>query len=219
MKRIHILVEGQTEEAFARDILRAHFLSLGVWLSYSIVATKRTKKGTKFKGGFTSYQNLKKQILLLLRDTSLVAVTTMIDYYGIPDDFPGKATLQGQTCFDKVAYLEKACQIDINHRKFIPYLTLHEFEALLFTDPLAIAAAFGGIKVKKQLLAIRNSYSSPEEINDGPKTHPAARILALLPNYRKRRHGPLIASNIGLATIRAECVHFNEWLNKLEANL
>jgi len=50
MKRIHILVEGQTEEAFARDILRAHFLSQGAWLSYSIVATKRTKKGTKFKG-------------------------------------------------------------------------------------------------------------------------------------------------------------------------
>ncbi len=217
MKRIHILLEGQTEEAFVRDVLRPHFLTRGAWVSYSIFATKRSKAGAKFKGGVSSYQKIKKDILPLLRDSSLVALTTMVDYYGLPDDFPGKSTLQGKTCFQRVAYLENAWKIDINHRRFIPYLALHEFEALLFAAPSAIAAAFPGSHVEKELLAIRNKYASPEQINDGPKTHPSAQLKALLPHYRKRRHGPLIASNIGLAAMRAVSPHFHEWLAKLEA--
>ena len=217
MKRIHILLEGQTEEAFAHDLLRPHFLAREVWVSYSIVATKRTKKGAKFKGGITSYQRVKNDILMLLRDTSLAAVTTMIDYYGLTNDFPGKDSVGGRAGILGAAYLETAFQNDINNRRFIPYFALHEFEALLFADPSAIASAFPGAKVEKKLLAIRNKYKSPEEINDDPKTHPSARILALLPRYRKRRHGALIARNIGLAAMRATCPHFDEWLTKLEA--
>ena len=185
MIRIHILVEGQTEETFVRDLLQPHLITKNIFLTPIIIATKRTKGGTKFRGGITSYQRVKKQILLLLRDTSAVAVTTMIDYYGLPDKWPGKDSVSGRTCFERVAYLEKAFQDDINHRRFIPYLALHEFEALLFSDSAKIAATFPGTDVESTLLAIRNNYHSPEEINDGPTTHPAARLLALLPSYHK----------------------------------
>ena len=126
MIRIHILVEGQTEETFVRDLLQPHLITKNIFLTPIIIATKRTKGGTKFRGGITSYQRVKKQILLLLRDTSAVAVTTMIDYYGLPDKWPGKDSVSGRTCFERVAYLEKAFQDDINHRRFIPYLALYQ---------------------------------------------------------------------------------------------
>jgi hypothetical protein len=37
--------------------------------------------------------------------------------------------------FSKVEFLEQALKLDINENNFIPYIMLHEFEALLFTDP------------------------------------------------------------------------------------
>ena len=88
---------------------------------------------------------------------------------------------------------------------------------MLFSDSAKIAATFPGTDVESTLLAIRNNYHSPEEINDGPTTHPAARLLALLPSYHKTLHGPLIARRIGLDNIRGACAHFDEWLTKLES--
>lgn len=217
MNRVHILVEGQTEETFVRDLLQPHFMAKNIFLTPIIMATKRTKAGMKFRGGISSYQKVKKQILLLLKDSSVVAVTTMIDYYGLPDKWPGVDRVSGRTCFERVAYLEKALQDDINHRKFLPYLALHEFEALLFSDCTKIAATFPAMDVENTLLAIQSSYHSPEEINGGPTTHPAARLLALLPSYHKTLHGPLIARRIGLEHIRGVCAHFDQWLTKLES--
>lgn len=217
MNRVHILVEGQTEETFVRDLLQPHLMTKNIFLTPIIIATKRTKEGAKFRGGITSYKKFKKQIKLLLRDSSVMAVTTMIDYYGLPDKWPGKDSVSGRTCFERVAYLEKVLQDEINHRKFLPYLALHEFEALLFSDSAKIAATFPEMDVEKTLLSIRNSVHSPEEINDGPTTHPAARLLALLPSYHKTLHGPLIARRIGLDNIRGVCLHFDQWLTKLES--
>ena len=38
----------------------------------------------------------------------------------------------------------------------------------------------------------------------------------MLPDYRKRLHGPFIAEDIGLATLRAECRRFGDWMDRLE---
>jgi len=57
--------------------------------------------------------------------------------------------------------------------------------------------------------------STPEEINDGPNTHPSAR-LKRLPGYKKAANGILVAEAIGLGKIRSECQHFNAWLSRIE---
>jgi hypothetical protein len=55
-------------------------------------------------------------------------------------------------------------------------------------------------------------------INDGPDTHPSARLTTLLqPRYKKPLHGSRIAASIGLARIREECRHFDAWLSKIES--
>lgn len=212
MKKILILVEGQTEEQFVKNILNSTFDSKGVFLTPIIVTTKTVKNGPNFKGGVNSYIVIKKDTKRLLRDSSAVAVTTMFDFYGLPGDFP-HWNCNG-SCYDKVSAAEQAFFKDINDRKFIPYLQLHEFEGLLFSSPKIISDTFDRAK-KSVLESIRNGVSSPEEINHGLETHPSKRLLKLFPNYKKPLHGSIIAKRTGLNLIQQSCPHFNSWISSL----
>jgi hypothetical protein len=216
MNKVHVLVEGQTEETFVRDILRPHLELHGLYVIAKIVTTKRTKVGPDFKGGVTNYQKVKNDLLRLLGDTSAIAVSTMIDYYGLPHDFPGKNSLTSGTCFDRVSYLEKAFERDIDNQRFIPYLSLHEYEAMLFVSPGEMGKVFPDAEIENDLSAIASSFETPEEINEGSETHPSARICKFVAGYQKRLHGPMVAARIGLTQIRGRCSHFDSWLRKLE---
>ncbi len=217
MVRILILVEGQTEETFVRDILCPYFLSRDKILIPKIVTTKRLKNGHQFKGGISKYSKIKNDLLRLINDTDAKAITTLLDFYGLPDDFPGKSSIPHGTCFSRVIHLQNEFQKDIGNHRFIPFLALHEFEAYLFTSPSHIADVFPDSDVVNQLEAIANSNTSPEQINEGPETHPSARIEKLIPQYRKTLHGPIIAKRIGLQAIQKKCNHFKTWLDILEA--
>ncbi|MCP4022163.1 MAG: DUF4276 family protein [Desulfobacteraceae bacterium] len=55
MKKVLVLVEGPTEEAFVRHILQNHLMDYKVMIIPTIVTTKRVKSGPNFKGGIVSY--------------------------------------------------------------------------------------------------------------------------------------------------------------------
>ena len=62
-------------------------------------------------------------------------VTTLFDVYGLPSDFPG--TTQWTHAADpvpQVAELEDSLSMAVAQTNFTPYLQLHEFEALLFSN-------------------------------------------------------------------------------------
>ena len=95
---------------------------------------------------------------------------------------------------------------------------LHEYEAMLFTAPDKIAAAFPEDKRLNELQEIRATFATPEEINDDPNTAPSKRLRRLFGEaYQKPFHGALIAASIGLTAICEECRHFREWLTALES--
>jgi len=215
MKKILILCEGQTEETFVNRILAPHLYAYNKYPIPTSLVTKKAKSGRTFRGGITSYARVRRDVLHLLRDSSAACVTTILDYYGLPGDFPGKSTLHGRTPYDRVAWLEQQFAHDINEPRFLPYLMLHEFEALLFAQPETILQTLNQSVLENPFGNV-NAFSSPEEINEGRDTHPAARILRHLKGYRKPLHGPLIIERIGLPTIRTQCPHFNEWLETLE---
>ncbi len=217
MKKVLILVEGQTEETFVRDVLSPHLEATGIYIIAKLATTKRVKSGSHFKGGITSYHRVKNDIIRLLNDSSATRVTTMLDFYGLPKNFPGRTTMPAGSCFERANHLEKEFKRDISNRRFLPYLSLHEFEALLFVSPEATAKAFPGAKIADKLQAIRDEFGSPEEIDDNPSTAPSKRILDLLPQYQKPLHGPIVTATVGLDKIRKECQHFDHWLKKLEA--
>lgn len=214
MKKVLVYVEGQTEETFIRDVLQPYLQ--GIHLVPVLARTKRTRSGNIYKGGIPSYKQVRRDILGLLNDTSAIRVTTMMDYYGLPEDFPGKSSLPPGTPYQRVAFLEDAFGRNVNHPRFLPFLTLHEFEALLFAQPIQIVQTFSPPPRQAFRLIQEVTDIPPEEINEGKDTHPAARILRYLPGYRKPLHGPLIASRIGLSAIRARCPHFDQWVSQLE---
>ncbi len=216
MSKVLILVEGQAEETFIREILFPYLFGNGVYPIAKLATTKRVKSGPDFKGGIVSYGKFRNDVVRLLGDTSATIVTTMIDFYGLPTDFPGRRTMPPGSCYDRVAYLEEEIRKDIDHPRFLPYLALHEFEAMLFVAPDKIAQAFPGTSKGNELAAIRGRFTSPEEIDDDPQTAPSKRLEALFPGYEKPLHGPLVILEIGLEQIRKACVHFNNWLVNLE---
>lgn len=214
MSRILILVEGATEEQFIIHVLAPYFETQEKYLIPVVMATKRVPGLPHLKGGVSTYGKMKRNILHLCRDSNAICVTTMIDYYGIPHDFPGIETLPHGPAPEKVQHLETALARDISNTRFVPYLALHEFEALLFADPNSMCKLFARNDILDALYRIRSAFVSPEGINDTEP--PSKRIEALIGAYDKPYFGALIALEIGLERIRAECPHFNDWLTTLE---
>ncbi len=211
MSRVLVFVEGQTEETFVRDLLVPYFSRLGIYLTPILAQTS-----PGHKGGIVSYGKVKHQLTRLCRQDQGAYVTTMMDYYGLPNDFPG---LDGRVAdaHEQVVRLEQALQRDIDAPNFIPNLMLHEFEALLFSAPEKIAEWLDDQALLAPMAAIRAAFATPEHINNSPQTAPSKRILALVPHYKKTVDGPLIAEDIGLDAIRAQCPHFNNWIERLLA--
>jgi hypothetical protein len=211
--RLNITVEGQTELGFAKQVLAPHLLGFG-W----IVQCRALKSGKK-RGGYTTYAKARADIIRWMKDEPTAWHTTMLDLYGLSSDFPGYDDVIRLSGHEKVERLENAFKKDIENDRFIPYIQLHEFEALLFSDPeymeefLTLDFSFKEGAFQKILDQFNGD---PESIDDHPQTAPSRRIATICPAYKKVFHGELIAEAIGLEKIREKCRHFNEWLNNLE---
>lgn len=220
MRRVVIVCEGQTEEAFISRVLFPAFADAGLHLQGITVETS-----PGHKGGALSYARLRPVLRNALANGRVVAVTTLIDLYRLAPDFPDhRAAMAHPAVRARLHTLEAALHIDVvqhsgcNPDRFIPHIQPHEFEALLFSDVGSLAAVESGWAAAAQSLSeARAGAATPEDINDGHATKPSARLEGLLrnPSYRKLRHGPIAAERIGLARIEAECPHFASWLAKL----
>jgi hypothetical protein len=220
--RINIVTEGQTEETFVNDILIDHLIKFGIYDIRAHCITTGYSNGRPKRGGLLSYPHLKKDVNTWLRSDPSAIVTTMIDLYGIPENFPGKS--QWSIIKDplkKILQAESEFSQDINNKRFVPYIQLHEFEGILFSDIQKIHESMIDTKDKgtnlKALKTIRSSFKTPEEINDNFNTAPSKRILRIYPSYQKPTDGIIIAKRIGIDKIRKECPHFDMWLSRLEA--
>lgn len=214
MSRVYLLVEGQTEEAFVKELLVPHYARQDLYLIPIIVSTS-----PGYKGGGLSYAKIKPQINKLCKQDAGAHVTTLFDLYALPEDFPGKSSPAYPRAGNgarKAEFLEAELAKDIGQPNFLPNLLVYEFEALLFVQIDAFEQWTDDDRVLEPLRVVR-STTSPEDINDSPHTAPSKRILAAMAGYQKTFHGPLIACDIGLDAMRQECPHFSGWLQKIEA--
>lgn len=216
MKRVLILVEGLTEERFVKDVLAPHIWNKGKDAIPKVATTKRVKRGPDFKGGITDYPKVENDLRRLLGDTGAIAVTSFIDYYGLPSDFPGYSTRPPGPSIARVSHVEAEWATRIGHSRFRPFIMLHEFEALVFVNPTEVCRAFHRFGALAEVEGIRRAFPTPEDINDNPVTAPSKRLERLFLEYQKPFHGPLVTKRVGLAALRAECPHFNEWVTWLE---
>jgi len=214
MKKILILVEGQTEEKFIKELLVPYFNSKSIYIIPIIISTSRTKNGLKHKGGVVNFWQVKSELLKLLKDSSANMVTTMIDYYGLDNSFPGiGSTNIPSHLYEKIQFLENCFGNEIKQRNFYPYYQLHEFETLLFSDQEGFTKV---LKNKDEIQNILRNFTNPEEINNNPETAPSKRILKIYPKYQKVIDGIIISKKIGIEKMRQKCVHFNDWITFLE---
>jgi hypothetical protein len=217
-RRLLILVEGQTEERFVKDVLASHLFPAEIYPASTILTTKRVKDGPDFKGGVTTFAKFDHDVQRLLRGAGEALVTTMLDYYGLPEDFPGMSSRPvGASPRARVEHVEASIHDHYGAPKnFAPFLAMHEFEGLLFSDDETLSSVMIQPDKAKEVAAIRAGVATPEEINDRPEFAPSKRIKALFPAYRKTLHGPTAASRLGMDTIRGNCPHFDAWISKIE---
>ncbi len=231
MARLNVLVEGDSEETVVNGILRPHLADKGVFLlGARRVETGRRRTGVDrrgvkiYRGGMTNYERVKRDVLRWLKQENSARdlfLTTMFDLYALPEDFPGFAEAERLPDAEtRVKHLEQALSRDIPDPRFLPYLQLHEFEALLLCDPAKFAEVYEGTEAAAaRLAAMVDSFPSPERIDGGSDTAPSKRIIAEYPAYEREKAlvGPLIFESIGLAVMRSRCPHFAEWLGLLES--
>lgn len=220
MIRLHVLGEGSTEKRFVESLLIDHLVHHDIVADVCCFLTRYVPKtGRQFKGGVSNYAMVRKDIMQRIRaDNNLdCRLTTMIDLYGLPSDFPGYNDLADiSDPYQKVAHLEAAFAKDIDDGRFIPYIQLHEFEALIFADPGKLAEEYLDNTRQIENLESLSRQFEPEKINDNPATSPSHRILAAIPAYDKPYAAARITELIGLEKIRQRCPHFHGWLTKLE---
>lgn len=220
MRRVCVICEGQTEEEFILGVLAPAMYGLGLNLVPEMIQTS-----PGYKGGALSYERVKRHLRNTLRQGSAPVVTTLFDLYRLDHGFPGFHAAAGQNdlglrlqaltqALHAAVVAEAGCPAD----RFIPHIQPHEFESLLFSDVAALTGLHPGWQRSTDALtAVRTAAATPEHINQLPDNNPAAHLERELsdPRYRKRRHGPAAAMQIGLAVMEAECAYFAAWLDRI----
>ncbi|MDE2835555.1 MAG: DUF4276 family protein [Bacteroidota bacterium] len=208
MIRLAVVPEGLTETDFANGILSEHLRGRNICTTGILMG-----RGRAAKGGNVTVDGIAAEMARLYSDFDFV--TSLVDYYG----FRGKGTMTVEELEEEIA--SRTCQrfgSGCDSRKIRPYVQLHEFEGLLFSDVSAFTRVPDAPKnLLTSLREIRSRFRTPEDINDKRDTAPSRRICQLMPNYNKRFQGDFLAGLIGLDKIREECPRFNQWVASLES--
>ena len=225
--RLLVHVEGVTELSFVNEVLAPHLQRGG----YASVAGRLigSRAARRQRGGGVPWPSVRDGIVQHLKEDRQACATTMVDYYGMPQGgqraWPGRAEASAHAPARRAVFVQGAVAEDIRRhmgtgfdtRRFVPYVSLHEFEALLFSDSKRFADSIGYPHVARLMEAILAEFGDPEAIDDSQATAPSKRILQLLPSYQKVAMGAMAVQHIGLSTVRRRCANFGDWLRRLEA--
>lgn len=219
---LHILCEGQTEERFVKEVLAPYLRSFAIFAKPILLLTSRKKNA---RGGMLSYSQARRDLSILKKqftdnDSERHVFTTMFDYYALPDDFPGfeeAAAIPDPR--KRIDFLERKLYDDFANRAFVPYIQLHEFEALMFSDITKLESDYPQSLGKiLELKAETDPIGDPELINNNYDTAPSRRISRALADkyhYNKVRSGASVTALIGMDALLKKCQHFREWVERL----
>jgi hypothetical protein len=220
MVRVYVVVEGPTEEQFLKLLVSPHLREKNVGLLPRILGLPG------HKGGNVNLQRVMDSVYRTMMEHRSDYCTTMFDYYGLDSEFPGRKARENSSAEQKAQAVEEGLReaiigkIEDKNRpdRFIPYVQMHEFEGLLFSDPAALADRIERSDLERSLRQIRDSFATPEDIDDDPMTAPSKRIITLFPEYEKNKvaFGTLAARKMGLSVIIDNCPHFRQWVKTLE---
>ena len=207
------LVEGKTELLFAQSILAPHLAERGIDFAPIILG----------KGGDVRFQRAVHDMGAHFKQRPDTYLTLIVDYYGIHPGWPGVQAAKGKsTPAQKAEAVNRATYDEVVHRfgewradrRFIPYVSMHELEALWFSDPPVLAEKLGILTSRVD--AVLSQCGEPENINDSPETAPSKRLERWSGYFSKTRTGIAIARSTGLEKMRARCPIFDAWVTRIE---
>ena len=194
-----ISVEGQTEAYFAKYVLGRYLAKHNIKLGEPIIL-----------GGNVTFARVTGTLALLADEYDYA--TSLYDFYGF----------QGKEENDTLETLLKKLYADSNicyKNNIYIYLQKYEYEALLFSNLDVMCNYFYDSESEKNLCKrkfVDNlKGKKPEDVNDSIQTAPSKRIKKIYKRYQKIMHGYIIAQEIGIERIRAECPLFNSWVEHL----
>ena len=209
MPSVTILCEGATEQNFVVKTLVPHLRNRNIF------AKAINLRGTQTVASLHVQVN---NALQSRRDHEYVS--TMLDLYRL-GHFPGNEARPGENVRIRVKRIEDDLFEKFPNPNFIPYIQLHEFEALVLVDADIIPVAFPDGEADGAIEALKRSYRGmePELINENPNSAPSKRIISAIPAYKmvKSSAGPEIVEEIGLVRIRESCPNFDAWVTKIES--
>lgn len=205
MKRLVFIVEGDTEVKFIKEIVIPYLINKEVY--NCSVQTITTNRKQHKKGGIGSYEKFCNEIKRTLAQDN-VLVTSFIDFYGLPSDFPNFHTKDIDQILNEIRTKFKS------NSNFIPYIQKHETEALMYSSIAGFELVIDERSKLDELQRIINDYPNPEEINNSPETAPSKRLKKIF-KYDKVADGELIFEMIGINKILEKCPRFSKWINEL----
>ena len=212
MKRVIFIVEGDTEISFIQKCIMPYLYQKGFTNPMNAQKIITNRKKNK-KGGNVAFEYLKNDIERVAA-TRNVLITTFLDFFRLPTDFPGYTTDSL-----KIEQIEEAVRENISsivdRANFLPYIQRHEIEALMYTNMDGFNYVVDKEESLNKLKEIINQYANPEDSNSGSETAPSKRLMKIFP-YQKTTDGEIILEALPIDDIRSKCPRFNEWLENLE---
>ena len=211
------IVEGKTEQIFTKYLLAPYLANKMIFMT----ATQVTKPGAK--GGDVRFERIRDDVGRHLKQRSDSYVTTFVAYYGVKE-WPDLDKVPSNASPSRIAeivnnaakeYIVRSFPDLRAEERFVPYMSIHEFEALLFSDSAVLAAE---LRITEQeVIDVLKECRDPEAINDDPRTAPSKRLADWSKKkFLKTAHGIAIAKKIGIPGMREKCSLFDTWLRQFE---
>jgi len=212
MKRLVFIVEGDTEIIFVDKHIIPYLVKKGFNFPMHCQTIVTNRKQHK-KGGVTSFRKFENEVIRTFAQGNVI-VTSLIDFFRLPNDFPGYTDNSHQ-----IEEIENAVweHFDFNP-DFIPYIQRHELEAIMFSSREGFELVIDDHRKLQQIDKILFQYTNPEDINNSPETAPSKRLEKIF-GYDKVDDGELILNMLTIDSILEKCPRFAEWINKIEYKL
>lgn len=218
-KDLYLIGEGTTEHLFANRVLAPYLALKGIYVHASVLP----KKGES--GGDVRFERVKLVVEGYLKQRLDTLVATFVDYYGIKSwprldqvracDNLSPEQIAEQLNNAAIDSLSEDLSKYVVANRYFPFMAVHEFEALLFSDSGLLAEAIG---IDRNCIdSVLNECGAPEKINNSPQTAPSKRLAKWSEGrFGKTTTGVVLAAKIGIDKMREQCPNFHAWLSRIE---
>ncbi len=164
MTRLLVIVEGPTEESFINNVLAPELWPNEVYAKAIIIGVPGQK------GGRVNYARLSKDVLNVLKQDHTAYCSTMVDFYGLGEGFPGHPPPHNVANIEKARHVEAAVRSDIIDRipdfrpaiRFMPYIQLQYCPAISRTDSVGWSNQLKGLGSLKAEVRVKWGFSQKE---------------------------------------------------------